>query len=145
MILREKMNTKTHCWKLYLDSTKSTDAAQQFKSEEVDNSRMTLYIKKHRIPAGKITGVSFSYFPLTEQQWSECCKEAEYGILDVIDPIVTVCHFKKEMVHSVRYDEISSNNRDAQIGSVYIPKFFLETNYPVAIKVNIDWLSALDK
>lgn len=145
------MNKKTHCWKLYLDSTKPTDAAQQFKSERVDNSRMTLYIKKHRIPFDKITGVSFSYSPLplvesifrgfVMKDYPPQISQAK----DINDSIVIVCLFKNEMVHSVRYDEISCYSQLVQVGSIYIPKIYITTPYPDAIKVTIDWLYALNK
>ena len=61
------MDTKMHSLKLYLDNTKVTLSAQQFKSEKIGDTRMTLYIKQLRLPSNEITGISFSYSPLIEK------------------------------------------------------------------------------
>ena len=135
------METKTCCWKLYY--TKATLSAQQFKSEKIGDSRLTLYIKQHRLPTNKITRISFSYSPLTEKH---VVKRLEgLGRVNIETPIVAVCNFTEERKHSVIYDEAVYDSKNIQVGSVYIPKTILHTPYPKAIKVFIEWIYSSDK
>jgi len=129
------METKTRCWELYLDNTKVTLSSQQFRSEKIGDSRMTLYIKQHRLPDDEITGISFSYSPLTERHIAK-----QPNSINNADPIDAACNFTKEMKHSVRYDEVVYDSKNTQVGSVYIPKAILQTPYPKAIKVSVGWI-----
>ena len=129
------MDTKMHSLKLYLDNTKVTLSAQQFKSEKIGDTRMTLYIKQLRLPPNEITGISFSYSPLTEKHVAKHIEE-----INNEDPINVVCNFIAEMKHSVKYDEVVRDSKNTQVGAVYIPKTILQTPYPEAVRVFIEWI-----
>jgi len=105
---------------------------------------MTLYIKQQRLPADEITGIFFSYSPLTEEH---CVKWQDFLSLGMEgfnreDPIFTVCRFTEEKVNNVRYDEIYCDSKTVQVGSVYIPKALIEAPYPEAIRLSIAWIYA---